>query len=102
MPGADHPLEVAPWQETCTGDLKPTSLVLEKFSGNDKFGTGSLVPRQRSSAFDRGRGRLHKLVRAHGPGGRAARERSPFGSNPVPQELDSGALCRACAVLLAG
>src|SRR6266853_1699697 len=66
----------------------------EKSSGNDKYGTGSLVTREGAAALERGRGRLYKLVRAHGPGKPPARKRPPFGSDAVSQELDPGALRR--------
>src|ERR1700692_47566 len=69
----------------------------EKFSGNDKYGTGSLVTRERSAALKRWRRRLYKLVRANGPG-----KRAPFGSDAVSQELDPGPLRRARSHLLAG
>src|SRR6267154_196589 len=74
----------------------------EKSSGNDKYGTGSLVTREGAAALERGRRRLYKLVRAHGPGKRPAGKRPPFGSDAVSQELDPGALRRARSHLLAG
>ena len=74
----------------------------EKSSGNDKYGTGSLVTREGAAALERGRRRLHKLVRAHGPGKRPAAKRPPFGSDAVSQELDPGALRRTRSHLLAG
>src|SRR6202051_4935988 len=74
----------------------------EKFSGNDKYGTGSLVARERSAALKRWRRRLYKLVRANGPRKRPAGKRAPFGSDAVSQELDPGALRRARSHLLAG
>src|SRR6266404_2358770 len=74
----------------------------EKSSGNDKYGTGSLVTREGAAALERGRRRLYKLVRAHGPGERPAAKRPPFGSDAVSQELDPGALRRAGSHLLAG
>src|SRR5712672_23576 len=74
----------------------------EKSSGNDKYGTGSLVTREGAAALERGRRRLYKLVRAHGPGKRPAGKRPPFGSDAVSQELDPGALRRTRSHLLAG
>src|SRR5260370_27877886 len=74
----------------------------EKSSGNDKYGTGSLVTGEGAAALERGRRRLYKLVRAHGPGKRPAAKRPPFGSDAVSQELDPGALRRTRSHLLAG
>src|ERR1700719_3740609 len=74
----------------------------EKSSDNDKYGTGSLVAREGQVAHECWRRRLYKLVRTHGSGKRSAGKRPPFGSHTVSQELDSGALCRARAFLLAG
>src|ERR1700709_2887247 len=74
----------------------------EKSSGNDKYRTRSLVTCEGPTAPDRRGRRLHKLVRADGPGKRAAGERAAVGSDPVPQELDPGALRRAGSHLLAG
>src|ERR1700722_3374465 len=74
----------------------------EKSSGNEQYGTGSLVTREGSAALDRRRRCLYELVRAHGSGKRPAGKRPPFGSDAISQELDPGALCRACADLLAG
>src|SRR5437879_9818953 len=73
----------------------------EKSSGNDKYGTGSLVTREGSAALERGRRRLYELVCTNGSGERPARKRPPFGSDAVSQELDPGALCRARSHLLA-
>src|SRR5260221_11767187 len=73
----------------------------EKSSGNDKYGTGSLVTREGAAALERGRRRLHKLVRAHGPGKRPAAKRPPFGSDAVSQEMDPGALPPTGSNLLA-
>src|SRR3984885_1875033 len=81
----------------------------EKFSGNDKYRTGNekhrtgpLVTCERKVAFNRGRRRLHELVCPDGSGKRAGRKRASFGSDALPQELDSGALCGTRSVLLAG
>src|SRR5579883_3284081 len=71
---------------------------LEELSGNDKFGTRTLDPREGSAAVDCRRRRLHLLVCAHGPRGRAGRERSPVRADAFSQELDSGPLCRARAL----
>src|ERR1700688_5017022 len=95
-------LEVAPARQTCTAFSQGNLTLSKKFSDNDKYGTGSLVTRERPAAHERRRGRLYELVRAHGPGKRRAGKRPPFGSDPVPQELDSGALCRTRSHLLAG
>src|SRR4249920_1031916 len=69
---------------------------------NDKYGTGSLVARERQVAFERGGGCLYELVCTHGSGGCSERERSPVRSHALSQELDPGALCRARSFLLAG
>src|SRR5260370_11599699 len=74
----------------------------EKSSGNDKYGTGSLVTREGAAALERRRRRLYKLVCAHGPRRRPAGKRPPLGSDAVSQELDPGPLRRACSHLLAG
>src|SRR6185369_17953064 len=79
-----------------------TITLSEKFSGNDKYGTGSLVAREGTLADNRRRRRLHELVCAHGPGRRAGRKRASVGSDPIPQELDPGALRRSRSHLLAG
>src|SRR6267378_6012117 len=105
-------LEVAP-RATPAWHFAGNITLSEKSSGNDKHRTGSLVTRQRHrtgplvtregpAALERGRRRLFKLVRADGPRKRAAGKRPSLGSDPVSQELDSGALCRACPDLLAG
>src|SRR6188768_1140789 len=90
------------WQETCKETCKATRQAIslnttthsEKFSGNDKYGTGSLVAGEGTVADDCGRGRLYELVCAHGLGRRAGRKRASVGADPVPQELDPGALRR--------
>src|SRR4029077_17950905 len=84
------------------GAFATTPLFREKFWGNDKHSTGSLVAGKGTVADERRRGRLNKLVRAHGSGRRAGGKRSPVGTDPVPQELDPGPLRRSRAVLLAG
>src|SRR6202166_4192249 len=84
------------------GDFTSNITPSEKSSGNDKYGTGSLVTREGSAALERWRRRLYELVRAHGPGKRPAGKRAPFGSDAVSQELDPGALRRARSHLLAG
>src|SRR5664279_6000588 len=90
-------------RETARAAASPANISLfEKSSDNDKYGTGSLVTRERSAALERGRRRLHKLVCPHGPGKRAGGKRPPLGSDPVLEELDPGALCRARPHLLAG
>ncbi len=105
-------LEVAP-RGTPAWHFAGNITLSEKSSGNDKHRTGSLVTRQRHrtgplvtregpAALERGRRRLFKLVRADGPRKRAAGKRPSLGSDPVSQELDPGALCRARSHLLAG
>src|SRR5882757_11295448 len=69
----------------------------EKLSGNDEYGTGSLVAGEGAVADDSRRGRLYELVCAHGSGRRAGRKRPSVGADPVPQELDPGALRRSRA-----
>src|ERR1700761_8537023 len=64
----------------------------EKSSGNVEHGTGSLVSGEGSVAHQRGGRRLHELVRADGSRKRAAGKRAPVGPDPLPQELDPGAL----------
>jgi hypothetical protein len=51
MSGAESPLEVALWQEPWLAgslqcDFTNTITLSEKFSSNDKYGTGSLVARE--------------------------------------------------------
>src|SRR5258705_444009 len=103
-------LEVAP-RGTPAWHFAGNITLSEKSSGNDKHRTGSLVTRQRHrtgplvtregpAALERGRRRLFKLVRADGPRKRAAGKRPSLGSDPVSQELDPGALCRARSHLL--
>ena len=99
---AENPIEVAPRERNPHGLRKGQSLVLEKSQSNDKYGTGSLVTRKGSAAFERRRGCLYKLVRANGPGKRAGRKRAAVGADALSQELDPGALRRARADLLAG
>ncbi len=72
----EAPPEVAPRGSARTAYRKATLLFSEKSSGNDKYRTGSLVPREGSAALKRRRGRLFKLVRANGPGERAAGKRA--------------------------
>src|ERR1700674_3825508 len=101
MAGDEASLEVAARKFRAaffTGNVTP----LEESSNNDKYGTGPLVTREGSAAFERRGRRLHKLVCAYGPGKRPAGKRPPFGSNAVSQELDPGALRRARSDLLAG
>src|SRR5258707_14605904 len=43
-----------------------------KSSGNDKYGTASLVTREGAGAAERGSRRVHKVGHAHGPGKRPA------------------------------
>src|SRR5665213_3348737 len=102
MAGDEAPLEVPPWQQTCTASSPRHLTLSEKFSGNDKYRTGSLVAREGPAALERRRGRLYKLVCANGPRKRRAGKRPSFGADPVPQELDPGALCRTRSHLLAG
>src|SRR5438309_11589725 len=83
-------------------DFANTITHSEKFSGNDKYGTRSMVAREGAVADECRRGRLYELVCAHGSGGRAGRKRASVGSDPVPQELDPGALRRPRPDLLAG
>src|ERR1700688_140591 len=87
--------------ENPRGDFTSNITPSEKSSGNDKYGAGSLVTREGSAALERGRRRLYELVRADGPGKRAAGKRPPFGADAVSQELDPGALRRARSHLLA-
>src|SRR5258706_596936 len=97
----EAPIEVPPGGSSTrrfAGNITPS----EKSLGNDKYRTGSLVPREGSAALERWRRRLFKLVCAHGPRSRAAGERASFGSDAFSQELDPGALCRARPHLLAG
>ena len=71
-------LEVAPCAENCTA-ISPANITLsEKYSDNDKYGTGSLVTRKRPVALERGRGRLYKLVCANGPRRRRSTRASAF------------------------
>src|SRR4029450_13918189 len=84
------------------GDFPNTITHSEKFSGNDKYGTGSLVAGEGTVADECGRGRLYELVCAHGPGRGAGGKRASVGADPVPQELDPGALRRPGPDLLAG
>src|SRR5258708_6275040 len=84
------------------GDVAGTITQSEKSLENDKHGTGSLVAREGSAAFERGGRCLYELVRADGSGKRAAGKRAAVGPDAVSQELDPGALCRARPDLLAG
>src|SRR5258706_16152828 len=88
--------------ENLRGDFTSSITPSEKSSGNDKYGTGSLVTREGSAALERGRRRLYELVCTNGPGKRPAGKRPPLGSDAVSQELDPGALCRTGSHLLAG
>src|SRR5258705_10411946 len=88
--------------ENLRGDFTSNITLSEKSSGNDKYGTGSLVTREGAAALERGRRRLYKLVRAHGPGERPAGKRPPFGSDAFSQELDPSPLRRARSHLLPG
>src|ERR1700733_14120261 len=74
----------------------------EKSSGNEQYGTGSLVTREGSAALDRRRRRLYELVCTHGSGKRPAGKRPSFGPDTISQELDPGALRRTRSLLLAG
>src|SRR5215217_1345035 len=102
---AEAPRRGHVWQETCKATRQAISLNTithsEKFS-DDKYGTGSLVAGEGTVADECGRGRLYELVCAHGSGSRAGRKRASVGADPVPQELDSGALRRPRSDLLAG
>src|ERR1700753_3054144 len=73
----------------------------EKSSGYEQYGTGSLVTREGSTAFDRWRRRLYELVCAYGSGKRPVGKRPSFGSATISQELDPAALRRARSLLLA-
>src|SRR5258707_15481907 len=102
MAGDEAPFEVAPRGKTRTA-VSPGNITLsEKSSGNDKYGTGSLVTREGAAALERRRRRLYKLVCAHGPRRRPTGKRPPLGSDAVSQELDPGPLRRAGSHLLAG
>src|SRR6185437_12799898 len=69
---------------------------------NDEPGSGGVVASEGASARRSWRRRLFELVRAHGPGGDRGRNRAHVGADPFSQELDSVALRRTRAGLLAG
>ena len=69
---------------------------------NVERGSGELVTGEGAPARRSRRRRLFELVCAHGPGSDRGGHRAPVGADPLPQELDPIALCRAGAGLLAG